>query len=650
MPTYQLNSDLDQIKEAGVARLTLRTDGLEKYAQVPYLVTVNDSGKTLLASAYLESVLGGINANESGSLAPDQLSFFGFLDVGSDGVAILEVLAEKDPLLTGQRVDISVSVETESVSISLVDSSPVYELSVNNTEISEGSQASILLRTENLEKYSRVPYEVVLNDYAESNSRDPSNTLISQFVDRTLGGFDADELGTFSDDGSSVTGFLNIGTDGAAILNIYTTSESLAPGEYAQLSVEVANQNVLLRISDKENPLDPIEESGNQSYTPLHSKLLALFESLNSPIVGTNSSEELIGTAGNDFIQGGQGSDTLRGGSGSDALFGYLEYEDSDTSPEEVSRLTEGDGDVLYGGPGDDLFLSDSWTHSSPVFIELPNEGTDSVFGVPYNGYTLEDNIENILNDTTITNNGTPVFMEVRGNDLNNYISTASWDKGSYEHFIGGRGNDTLLGGGGDDRLDGGAGVDTAIYRLSPSEYSISRSASDIMTIAFIGPVIEIYPPPVTEGTDELISIERIAFSDSTIAFDFQAGESGYKSAMLISAAFGKDFVPAYFSAGLSLFDLGRDTAYVCDLIVGAGLIEAQISDASNKSWVKHVYKNVVGVDPDPLTELVLIDFLASGQFTRSSLLATAAELTLLEAQVDITGLQTTGLTYTPFI
>jgi hypothetical protein len=154
---------------------------------------------------------------------------------------------------------------------------------------------------------------------------------------------------------------------------------------------------------------------------------------------------------------------------------------------------------------------------------------------------------------------------------------------------------------------------------------------------------------PVT-GTDTLTGFKRVTFEDKTVALDFAPQESGYESAMLIGAAFGKDFVPAYFSAGLSLFDLGRDMSYVCDLIAGAGLIEAQIGDSTDSAWVKHVYKNVVGVEPDALTELVLIDFLASGQFTRSSLLAAAAELPLLEAQVDIAGLQATGLAYTPFI
>jgi hypothetical protein len=150
-------------------------------------------------------------------------------------------------------------------------------------------------------------------------------------------------------------------------------------------------------------------------------------------------------------------------------------------------------------------------------------------------------------------------------------------------------------------------------------------------------------------GTDTVTGFKRIALDDKTIALDFQAGDAGYSSVMLIGAAFGKDLVPTYFSAGLTFFDAGLDTAYLCDLIQSAGLIESQIGQTSTGAWIKHVYKNVVGVFPDELTELVFTDLIDSGVYTRATLLKAAAELSLLESQVDITGLQSTGLTYTPF-
>jgi len=151
-------------------------------------------------------------------------------------------------------------------------------------------------------------------------------------------------------------------------------------------------------------------------------------------------------------------------------------------------------------------------------------------------------------------------------------------------------------------------------------------------------------------GTDTVTGFKRIALEDKTIALDFQAGDAGYSSVMLIGAAFGKDLVPTYFSAGLTFFDSGLDTAYLCDLIQSAGLIESQIGQTSTGAWIKHVYKNVVGVFPDELTELVFTDLIDSGVYTRATLLKAAAELSLLESQVDITGYQTNGMAYSSFI
>ena len=186
------------------------------------------------------------------------------------------------------------------------------------------------------------------------------------------------------------------------------------------------------------------------------------------------------------------------------------------------------------------------------------------------------------------------------------------------------------------------AAVGQSLFEVSgnSSDYSV-RSADGGRTWQLNSPLT---------GSDTLSGFKRIAFEDKTLALDFSSGDAGYESAMLIGAAFGSQYVSSYFSAGLSLFDLGRDTAYVCDLIVKAGLIESQIGSASDQAWVRHVYKNVVGAFPDAFTEIVLVDFLESGQFTRSTLLAAASDLDLLELQVDVAGLQTTGLAYTPFI
>ena len=151
-------------------------------------------------------------------------------------------------------------------------------------------------------------------------------------------------------------------------------------------------------------------------------------------------------------------------------------------------------------------------------------------------------------------------------------------------------------------------------------------------------------------GADTLTGFKRIKLEDSTIALDFSPGETSYKSVMLIGVAFGKDFVPGYFGAGVSLFDSGSSMQDIAKLIADIKLIEQVIGDESNSAWVKHVYKNVVGAEPDLLTEAVFVNWLTTGAYSRGDLLALAADLPLLESQVDITGYQTNGMAYSSFI
>ena len=88
--------------------------------------------------------------------------------------------------------------------------------------------------------------------------------------------------------------------------------------------------------------------------------------------------------------------------------------------------------------------------------------------------------------------------------------------------LYGGIGKDTLIGGLGDDILDGGEGTDTAGYSYPANSYLLRLSTQSV-TISYSGPIIQIYPPPPTEGTDNLTNIERLQFADKTIRIDTKA-------------------------------------------------------------------------------------------------------------------------------
>ena len=149
-----------------------------------------------------------------------------------------------------------------------------------------------------------------------------------------------------------------------------------------------------------------------------------------------------------------------------------------------------------------------------------------------------------------------------------------------------------------------------------------------------------------TDDYDVLESVERVVFSDKTIAFDFSSSEAGYKSAMLIASSFGKEYIPQFFSKGLSFFDSGSTTKEIAKLISDNKFIEQLIGDNSDSAWIKHVYKNVVGVYPDKASETNYVTLLQNKTNTRSELLELAAGFTFLETQINLVGLQTYGLVF----
>jgi hypothetical protein len=149
-----------------------------------------------------------------------------------------------------------------------------------------------------------------------------------------------------------------------------------------------------------------------------------------------------------------------------------------------------------------------------------------------------------------------------------------------------------------------------------------------------------------TDDFDVLQAVERVVFLDKTIAFDFSSSEAGYKSAMLIAASFGKEYIPQFFAKGLSFFDSGSTTKEIAKLIADNKFIEQLIGDNSDSAWIKHVYKNVVGVYPDKASETNYVTLLQNKTSTRSEILELAAGFTFLETRIDLVGLQTNGLVF----
>ena len=152
--------------------------------------------------------------------------------------------------------------------------------------------------------------------------------------------------------------------------------------------------------------------------------------------------------------------------------------------------------------------------------------------------------------------------------------------------LVGGAGNDTLVGGAGNDTLDGGAGLDSAVFSGSKAVYTLTRTSSG-MTAA-----------SAADGTDALFHIERLQFTDKTLAFDLD-GNAG-QAYRLYQAAF--DRVPDQGGLGywIDQMDSGTGLSQVATGFINSAEFKALYgNNPSNAEFVTLLYDNVLHRAPD---------------------------------------------------
>ncbi|MBK7060988.1 MAG: hypothetical protein IPH51_10950 [Rubrivivax sp.] len=202
----------------------------------------------------------------------------------------------------------------------------------------------------------------------------------------------------------------------------------------------------------------------------------------------------------------------------------------------------------------------------------------------------------------------------------------------SSDTLIGGAGNDTLTGGRGNDSLDGGAGVDTATYAGSRSTYEIGTTTSGFTVSDKSG----------ADGVDTLTRIERLKFADFGLAGDLD-GNAG-ETVKILGAVFGASAVHIKEAVGLGLSLLDSGMSYP-DLMQYA--LQAQLGpNFSDTAEVNLLYQNLVGVAPPPDQLTYWLTELGSGHYTHASLAQMAADLTENLVNINLVGLQQTGIEF----
>jgi len=251
-------------------------------------------------------------------------------------------------------------------------------------------------------------------------------------------------------------------------------------------------------------------------------------------------------------------------------------------------------------------------------------KGTVTSFKVFINGALAESINYDSGIDTTMfgitDSTGTPPSPSVAAqraqatlqfNLISNQINKGSTFTGSdasnggIDQVLGGTGNDRFIGYASNDYFDGRGGVDTAVYRGSVKNYTLSLSTTidrtdplqtNTLSATFITDAVT-----GRDGVDTLINVERLAFSDATIAYDTAKGMNAGDAYRLYKAAFDRTPDEVGLGYWIKTLDSGTNTLLKVSqgFINSPEFIKLNGVDSSNATFITNLYKFVLKRTPD---------------------------------------------------
>ena len=191
--------------------------------------------------------------------------------------------------------------------------------------------------------------------------------------------------------------------------------------------------------------------------------------------------------------------------------------------------------------------------------------------------------------------------------------------------------NDTFKGQPGTDLIDGGLGTDTVVYSGPIEQYTVNKSGNRYI----------VSEPTGSDDTDYLTNIERLKFSDKSMAIDLD-GNAG-TTAKILGAVFGKESVSnkSYVGIGLSFLDAG----WTYDNLAGLALDAAGAK--TNDQIVSLLWTNVIGTKPTAADKSPYIALLENGM-SSGALAHLAADTSYNTTNINLVGLAQTGIEYIP--
>jgi hypothetical protein len=187
--------------------------------------------------------------------------------------------------------------------------------------------------------------------------------------------------------------------------------------------------------------------------------------------------------------------------------------------------------------------------------------------------------------------------------------------------------------------VTGTAGVDTYTIGGASTEYSITKTANNIKLNSTLASNVEF----------NISNHERVVFTDKAIAYD-ATGRAGDVYALLSAALGVTDVTATYKGLGIYFADKGWTNKELATALLNTDVYKVDAGGVSNETFIKHVYKNVIGTDATYAETQSLLNWMSGNNYSQADVLVAASELAAFETTIGLVGLATTGIEYTPVV
>ncbi len=233
--------------------------------------------------------------------------------------------------------------------------------------------------------------------------------------------------------------------------------------------------------------------------------------------------------------------------------------------------------------------------------------------------------------------NGSSFSDTLVGWNGNDYI----WGGYGDDKLFGGNGNDSLNGEAGSDYLIGGEGIDIAIFNSSSGQYRFLFNADFNLGIEIRDTVSN------RDGTDYLIEVERLQFSDINIALDLE-GSAG-QAYRIYEAVLGR--APDLKGLGYWIKDMDNGvslTAIAQGFIASPEFKGKYGTNPSYETYISLLYNNILGRAPDTAGMNYWVSNMRNGTDSPAVVLASFSEG--YENRANVASDIANGIYYTPWI